>query len=356
MVKNTEKKSLVHEKLDLHEDIQSKPDMKQGAVKLLYGVFVVGVIYGLWQNPQFFSNLVSNWSARLENTASAVGSEDTILLRQEVDSLQNKISLLENQLGQALFQANQPVDLSRFDEKIEAIEKQNLNVIDSKADVATVLGILHRLDKIEAKLDHLAKISDDGALLLTATMMIKDSADKGNTFEYEADVLQQLAQNDKVIQSDVAYVVRVSHESIKSLEYLQAEFADIYKLLAKLQYKQNLEGKNWKEVLNIKLNEVVKVKRVDNHETEVAESTTENILAEVAEQVKLGALAQALDTLEQLKETKFMADNDLQLWMVQAKNRVMLEQAVKHIATHSLAMMKVNSLKAKKQLGDNDDE
>lgn len=67
-------------------------------------------------------------------------------------------------------------------------------MIDSKADVATVLGIITRLDKIEERLDTLAKISDDGALVLTATMMVKESSENGTNFAYEAEILQQLAK------------------------------------------------------------------------------------------------------------------------------------------------------------------
>lgn len=48
---------------------------------------------------------------------------------------------------------------------MDAVEKTNLNVIDSKADVATVLGLLTRVDKLEDKLDKMAKVTDEGALI-----------------------------------------------------------------------------------------------------------------------------------------------------------------------------------------------
>ncbi|MFR8206394.1 MAG: hypothetical protein ACLU99_08700 [Alphaproteobacteria bacterium] len=39
-------------------------------------------------------------------------------------------------------------------------------MIDSKADVATtVLGLLTRVDKLEDKLDKMAKVTDEGALI-----------------------------------------------------------------------------------------------------------------------------------------------------------------------------------------------
>jgi hypothetical protein len=49
--------------------------------------------------------------------------------------LQNQINQLQNQISSLPEGSSATVDLSRFDSKLEAIEKQNLNVIDSKADV-----------------------------------------------------------------------------------------------------------------------------------------------------------------------------------------------------------------------------
>lgn len=76
------------------------------------------------------------------------------------DCAANQINQPQNQISSLPEGSSATVDLSRFDSKLEAIEKQNLNVIDPKADVATVLGIITRLDKIEERLDTLAKISD----------------------------------------------------------------------------------------------------------------------------------------------------------------------------------------------------
>ncbi len=184
---------------------------------------------------------------------------------RQLSMLQSQINYMQAQLNSLPVGENEAVDLSRFEDKLEAIEKQNLNVIDSKADVATVLGIITRLDKIEERLDTLAKISDDGALVLTAVMMVKESSENGTNFVYEAEILQQLAKNDKDIQKRCGNnCACAAREGVKPLSYLNREFGNIYSRLAKVKTQQDMEGKSWKEVLNIKFNEVVKVKRVND--------------------------------------------------------------------------------------------
>jgi len=260
--------------------------------------------------------------------------------------LQNQINQLQNQISSFPEGSSATVDLSRFDSKLEAIEKQNLNVIDSKADVATVLGIITRLDKIEERLDTLAKISDDGALVLTATMMVKESSENGTNFAYEAEILQQLAKNDTAIQGDVETISRYAREGVKSQNSLINEFKKIYRRLAKVQTKQDLEGKNWKEVLNIKFNEVVKVKRVNDVLSPQNEAENENNFKKINEEVKNGNLQQALDGLHQLDSSFIVNDPAMQKWMAEVQARINFNQAIANISAHSLALMKVNSIKS----------
>ena len=202
------------------------------------------------------------------------------------------------------------------------------------------------LDKIEERLDTLAKISDDGALVLTATMMVKESSENGTNFAYEAEILQQLAKNDTAIQGDVETISRYAREGVKSQNSLINEFKKIYRRLAKVQTKQDLEGKNWKEVLNIKFNEVVKVKRVNDVLSPQNEAENENNFKKINEEVKNGNLQQALDGLHQLDSSFIVNDPAMQKWMAEVQARINFNQAIANISAHSLALMKVNSIKS----------
>ena len=114
----------------------------------------------------------------------------------------------------------------------------------------------------------------------------------------------------------------------------------------KVQTKQDLEGKNWKEVLNIKFNEVVKVKRVNDVLSPQNEAENENNFKKINEEVKNGNLQQALDGLHQLDSSFIVNDPAMQKWMAEVQARINFNQAIANISAHSLALMKVNSIKS----------
>lgn len=266
------------------------------------------------------------------------------ILNQQVSDLQNQLAKLQEKLeNQTPATANVMIDdadLADMKERIAAIEKQNLNVINSKADVAVVLGLLTRLDNAESKMNKLAKISDDGALILSATMMVKDAVDTGRPYPYEAEVLELLAQNDEKIKEPVAVIVKFANDGIVSKVLLKKEFDGIY---ARLLEQQKAEfAKTWKDRLNSKLNEIIKVKRVNQEAPEFKQDKT---LEEVKNLVEAGDMAKAVAILSNPENKNLSADTALKEWVSRAAARVDFEKAVSQIAVHSLALMKVNYIK-----------
>ena len=318
---------------------------KKAGSRVVIWVLFLGVVYGIWRNPQIVKNMVDYVSAQTSAHEKYTAQDNQ--LDQQLAMLQSQVASLQAQINAWPTGKGEHVDLSRFDDKLEAIEKQNLNVIDSKADVATVLGIVTRLDKIEERLDTLAKISDDGALVLTAVMMVKESSENGTSFIYEAEILQQLAKSDADIQGDVETIARYARDGVKSQSYLVREFGKIYSRLAKVKTQQDMEGKSWKEVLNIKFNEVVKVKRVNDIAAPQNEAQEKDSFHQIRELVNNGDLSLALDNLHQLDFPAFAEDAALQRWMAEAQAKVNFNQAIANISAHSLALMKVNTLKSK---------
>lgn len=337
MVKNTEKKQEV-------ENVSASGNKSKSFVfKTIVLAFVLMAVYGVWKNPVLLDKVADFVKTSSVQNEKSYQNESSIIYQQ--------MALLQNQLNQMQMQINSlpkssaDFDLTQVEDKISAIEKQNLNVINSKADVATVLGIVTRLDKIEEKLDTLAKISDDGALVLTATMMVRECADNGVGFVYEAEILQQLAKGDMDIQADVETIARYAKEGVFSQNELKSQFQNIYKNIVKNTEKQNLEGKSWKEKLNIKLSEVVKVKRVNDLAVPQGEKQDKNSLKKIKDLVDNGNLKMALDELQQLNNPVIINNQALTLWMDKAQAKVNFNQAIANISAHSLALMKVNSLK-----------
>lgn len=151
---------------------EKMPKAGVSKLKLFVWLVVILAVIGAAAYPQ----AVKKAYVYLEelHRRNAVQEPDPLeTLRQEVGSLQRQLADMQYRLeNQAPTTANVMIDdesLAEMKDRLNAIEKQNLNVIDSKADVALVLGLLTRMDKAEAQMGRLAKISDDGALILSAT-------------------------------------------------------------------------------------------------------------------------------------------------------------------------------------------
>ena len=135
---------------------------KKGIKIAVFAAVVAGAGYGLWKNPQV-AEQVKNW---LGTSAAAEEKEnETAVLREEVRDLRVQLNNLQRQ-----FYEQQ--DNSVLMEKFANLERYNLNVINSKADVAAVLGLVMRMDKAEQKLEAVAGATDRGALVLTAAMLV----------------------------------------------------------------------------------------------------------------------------------------------------------------------------------------
>lgn len=316
-----------------------KSHWKAALIKLLVLAALVAAGYGLWKNPQIIDQIKNAVNVRQEETTVAPlpGADDRIMqLQQQVQALQAEVS----RLGSLPQTAAAEPDLTAVNEKIAAIEKTNLNVIDSKADVATVLGLITRMDKAEAELAKLAKVTDEGALTLTAAMLVKDSAERGGSFEYEMEVLNQIALHNAQLKQPLEQMARYARSGIVPSELLEIEFAKIYARLVKEQ--KDAFDQTWTDRINSKLSEIVQIKRV-NQEAPAFEANQG--LEKVRQDVLHGNLEAAVNELQLPENADFLKDKALAAWLEKARGTVEFNQAVSKIAAGSLAMMKVNFLK-----------
>ena len=218
----------------------------------------------------------------------------------------------------------------------------NLNVIDSKADVATVLGVVTRMDKAEQKLDKLTAVTDDSALVLTGVLLVKDSAERGGNFEYEVEVLSNIAANNPQMAKEVQKLVSFAKDGISSELELVKEFDVIY---ADLLDKQKTDfDKTWKERLNTKLSEIVQIKKTNEKAPEFsADKNFENI----KQYVDAGELFKAASLLVLPENQEWMQNEALQQWVKKVQAREDFYDLIEDLSASSLAALKVNFLKKK---------
>lgn len=312
------------------ETPQKSHGLKRFAIKLAAAVVIVGAGYGMWKNPALIEQVRSAFERQPK--------ED--VYQRQLDALTARMQRLQQQMAAVSSQAMREPDLSAIEEKISGIEKMNLNVIDSKADVATVLGVVTRMDKAEQKLDKLSAVTDESALILTGVMLVKDSAERGGSFEYEVEVLSNIVGDNPKMKEKTARLENFAKDGIVPERQLSKEFAAIYASLLKKQKKDF--DKTWKERLNSKLNEIVQIKRVN---AEAPEFSADKGLQQVLQLVEEGNLTKAAAELEQPQNAEWMKDAELQEWVAKVKNRDDFYDIIRSMSASSLAVMKVKFLK-----------
>ena len=304
--------------------------------------FLVIVILGTvgtlwWKNPE----LVSQVKAKLENMfVSPVQKQQA---PSQIEILQQEIAQLRVELAQRNIDAQNLSNdtIEKLKKKFENLEKTNLAIIDNKADASTVLGIVTRLDRLENKVNVLARVTDESALILTAVMMVKDSAEQGGSFEYEAAILSQLAQNNVSIYPAVEQIQKIAVNGVKTDVFLVNRFSDIYTEVSELQKKEF--EKTWKDRLNSKLNQFIKVRRTNK---QVPEFEADKTLLQVNKLVEAGDLQSAVVLLQNPDNANLLAKSEaLQEWINWVKTKMEFNAAIKQIANNSLAVMKVKSIK-----------
>ena len=301
---------------------------------------VLGGGYAFWKNPNLVDDLSAKTKELLANTDSESATpevDQVALLRQEVSDLRTQIALLQS------LQA-QKQDTATLEKRFETLEKFNQNVINSKADVAIVLGMLTRLDAAEQQLDVLSRITDQGAVVLTAAMMVKDAAEKGGSFIYEAEVLNQLAADNVKLKPALDVVQKAAIDGIYNNAYLMKSFDEVYLSLI-AQTKQESE-KTWKDRLNSKISEYIKVQK-NGEKTPTNQSIQE--LDNIKILVNSGNIKKAVVLLQHLSNANLQKEPLLLAWMEKAQTKIAFDEAISQIATYYLAALKVNFIKKETQ-------
>lgn len=317
--------------------------------RIVLWVIFIAVIAYLWLKPEIVYNIVNHFSRPLPAqiqapvSPSSQDEEQAARLRR----LNNRLNEVERRLDKSSAPSSSDstaaeAAVAELNQRFNNFEKQNIAIIDTKADAASVLSLTNRLDKIEQRLDNMAKISDQGALIITTVMMIKDAAERGNSFTYEAEVLSLLTQKENSLQPAVAELLKFADKKLPSKAEITNNFDSLYQEISAAEKDKALEGKDWKQRLNMKLSEYVTVKRT-KPEANAPADEPRNILSELKQNVDAAHFAQAISLLQTPEgQTLSQAYPSLHGWQAETEAHVDFYQAIGQISTYSLALMKLN--------------
>lgn len=219
--------------------------------------------------------------------------------------------------------------------KMETLTAQYMNI---KADSSAVISLGERLDELEKRTRRLSRISNDGALVLTAALMIRENAAAGQPVRFEAEMLKQLAAGRPEIETAVDYVYNNSSRQYPSNKNLTESFN---RISGRIVYNLRHQG-SWKDRLLHKINEYIHISSPAADSRENAEITA---LEEIKGYVDEGQFAIAVELLSRPENETLLADEALNKWFAITDSKLKFNRALSEISAYSLALMKTEGLK-----------
>lgn len=218
---------------------------------------------------------------------------------------------------------------------METLTAQYMNI---KADSSAVISLGERLDELEKRTRRLSRISNDGALVLTAALMIRENAAAGQPVRFEAEMLKQLAAGRPEIETAVDYVYNNSSRQYPSNKNLTESFN---RISGRIVYNLRHQG-SWKDRLLRKINEYIHISSPAADSRENAEITA---LEEIKGYVDEGQFAIAVELLSRPENETLLADEALNKWFAITDSKLKFNRALSEISAYSLALMKTEGLK-----------
>ena len=316
--------------------------LKKAVKKTFTFVVTLAVLAGsgwyLYKNPQLL-NIKTN-SAKVDKIAA---------LEARIQSLQNQVSTLQAGISSSVsrqeltaFKNDSANTLAALNKKIENVANINNEIIDAKASNAAVLGVVSRLDSLEKKVNSFGRVSTRGALVLTAALLVKDSADSNRPFVYEAEVLRNLAQGTNM-EAPAEVISSLSTQGIFSKEALINEFNKLYILSETKEVEEEIKkapesekNQDWKAKINEKLSKLVMIE-YHGDDKSIKESSEDEVYRLVNE----GELYKASVLME--GNSKYQSP-EFKKWQEDVKAQESFNSALRQIEALTLAVMKAESL------------
>jgi len=307
--------------------------------KILRGTVCLAVVGALGYGAWYYRTDIKN---QLDEIMRAKPDE---VMSEQVNYLQQQLADLQNKLQEVEYVAHNP-DFSSMQKRIDDIQQISVNTIKSKADVDALLGLVVRMDKTEEKLRELAKVSDEGALILTAAMLVKEAGERGGKFVYEAEVLSEVVKGNVKVKDEVARIEEIAAQGVPSVGELQKEFVEAYLNKYPEPVEEVDTASNWKERVYNQLHKIIKIKKSDENIEDVKTEPSEEDRAWniVRDFVLSGEIIRAVGIAEKPLNHELLENERFKAWLQNAKVYKDFYENVSRITANGLAVMKVKFL------------
>ncbi|MBR1600867.1 MAG: hypothetical protein IJ677_04745 [Alphaproteobacteria bacterium] len=180
-------------------------------------------------------------------------------------------------------------------------------------------------------------------LLASGAMIVRDLAEQGNNFEYEAEVLQILAQGNPQAMKYVDTMQKYAVSGVKGKNQLIKSFDKIFADLNMAKVKDNQEKtientQNWQEKALVWIKKLFVSKK--GRKRPVFNQSNDEVYTLVHE----GNLGQALSAITTSEKYSLMASVPLTQWQMQVEKYLDFEHAVTGLIMNSLANLHLKEM------------
>ena len=316
---------------DKKENSSSGKESLQNNRKSHKGLFFTCFLFCLLATTSgaIYFDLVSTKKMQSEFNAKLLAdySNEFAKLNQRIDAQQEEIIALRNMPAPEISEVQYESILQSLQSRLQNYDTSNNAKPneDIKAEIKNVAD-----DKISAEV-----------LLASGAMVVRGLADSGQTFVYESEILQILAQNNETAENYVATIKQYANSGIKGKAMLISEFNKIYADLSQPQTEEPAIDKtqNWQERFMNGLKNLVVMKKPAPKKVSFPKQTDK-----AWQLVNLGNFAEALNLINTDKKYSSVKSAELTAWINQVNNHLDFERAVNGLIINSLANLRLKEL------------
>lgn len=275
-------------------------------------------------------------------------AESYVPTAPQIAKLESKIAHLEHDLRTHL-QNDAPItvaDISALNEKFNNLNKINSEILDSKASLSALMGLVERIDSIEAEVKKLNAGTSNSALVLTAAALVENAAKRRQPFMYEASVLVELSRGTPMEKS-AQIIAGLSIKGIPSREELIDRFLKLYEVTF-IEREQPMpepvsptQEKDWKQNLKDKFDSLLVVEKIsEGGELEMAR--TEAPVDDIYRLVRDGEFEAAVLKMSTNKNYQTEA---FEIWIEDTRAEKTFNKQMAKIKALTLGEMKAEALR-----------
>ena len=275
---------------------------------------------------------------------SSDSTQKIMRLESQINQLETLIRAYSAETGKI-----EAKDVVALNEKVDALEKVNTEVLDSKASLSALLGVIERVDALELQLKKLGSVSSRGALVLTAAGLVESAAKKREPFIYEASVLEELSKGTPMEKS-AQIISEIAVKGLPSREDLIERFLRLYELSflnqePQVQNEKVLEEtnapKSWTENLKEKLSTLIVIEKA-GEAGEIDLTMEKDPTDEVYRLVRNGEFETAI--LKMNVEQKYQTEQ-FSIWIEEVRSEKVFDREMEKIKALTLGSMKTETLR-----------